>query len=50
MEAARHDRFVWTDDDFHHLPDWLATLSVDYKEYGLVSEVPSFVGRIESLE
>ncbi len=25
MEAARHDRLVWTDDDFHHPPDWLAT-------------------------
>ncbi len=39
MEAACHDRLVWTDDDFHHPPDWLATLSADYEEYGPVSEV-----------
>ena len=29
MAAARHDRFIWTDDDFHYPPDWLAILSVD---------------------
>ena len=45
MAAARHDRLVWTDDDFHHPPDWLATLSADYETYGPVSEVPYFVGR-----
>ncbi|WP_336365214.1 glycosyltransferase [Halalkalicoccus salilacus] len=45
METARHDRIVWTDDDFHHPPDWLATLSTDYEQYGPVSEVPYFVGR-----
>ena len=45
MEAARHDRLVWTDDDFHHPPDWLATLSADYEKHGPVSEVPYFVGR-----
>ena len=45
MEAARHDRLVWTDDDFHHPPDWLATLSADYEQYGPVSEVPYFVGQ-----
>ncbi len=45
METARHDRLVWTDDDFHHPPDWLATLSADYEQYGPVSEVPYFVGR-----
>ena len=45
MEAARHDRLVWTDDDFHHPPDWLTTLNADYEEYGPVSEVPYFVGR-----
>ena len=45
MKAARHDRLVWTDDDFHHPPDWLATLSADYEKYGPVSEVPCFVGR-----
>ncbi|MFC7010056.1 glycosyltransferase family 2 protein [Halalkalicoccus salilacus] len=45
MKVARHDRLVWTDDDFHHPPDWLAALSADYEEYGPVSEVPYFVGR-----
>jgi hypothetical protein len=45
MEAARHDRLVWTDDDFHHPPDWLATFNADYETYGPVSEVPYFVGR-----
>ncbi|WP_049999316.1 glycosyltransferase family 2 protein [Halococcus sediminicola] len=45
MEAARHDRLVWTDDDFHHPPDWLATLSADYEQRGPVSEVPYFVGQ-----
>ncbi len=45
MEAARHDRVVWTDDDFHHPPDWLADLHADYEEHGPVSEVPFFVGR-----
>ncbi|WP_336346206.1 glycosyltransferase [Halalkalicoccus ordinarius] len=45
MEAARHDRLVWTDDDFHQPPDWLATLSADYEKYGPVSEVPYFIGQ-----
>ena len=45
MEAARHDRLAWTDDDFHHPPDWLATLSADYEQRGPVSEVPYFVGQ-----
>ncbi|WP_458189718.1 glycosyltransferase [Haladaptatus sp. NG-WS-4] len=45
MEAARHDRFVWTDDDFHHPPDWLAVLHTDYDRHGPVSELPFFVGR-----
>ncbi|GAA0266941.1 glycosyltransferase [Halobacterium noricense] len=45
MEAAAHDRIVWTDDDFHHPPDWLATLHADYERYGPVSELPFFVGR-----
>ena len=45
MAAARHDRLVWTDDDFHHPQDWLTTLNADYAEYGPVSEVPYFVGR-----
>jgi hypothetical protein len=45
MEAACHDRLILTDDDFHHPPDWLATLTADYDRYGPVSEVPYFVGR-----
>jgi hypothetical protein len=45
MEAARHDRLVWTDDDFHHPPDWLETLNAEYERHGPVSEVPYFVGR-----
>lgn len=44
MEAARHDRLVWSDDDFHHPPDWLDTLGQDYDEHGPVSETPYFVG------
>ncbi|QFU83015.1 glycosyltransferase [Natronorubrum aibiense] len=45
MEAAEHDRFVWTDDDFHHPPDWLARLRVDYDRHGPTSELPVFVGQ-----
>ncbi|MFB6360519.1 MAG: glycosyltransferase family 2 protein, partial [Halobacteriales archaeon] len=45
LEAARHDRLVWTDDDFHHPPDWLATFNSDYETQGPVSEVPYFVGQ-----
>ena len=45
MKAACHDRLVWTDDDFHHPPDWLATLSADYETRGPVLEVLYFVGR-----
>ena len=45
MESARHDRIVWTDDDFHHPPDWLDDLHADYERHGPVSELPFFVGR-----
>ena len=45
MERARHDRLVWTDDDFDHPPDWLDQLSADYDRHGPVSEVPFFRGR-----
>lgn len=44
MEAATHERLVWTDDDFHHPPDWLAELSADYDRRGPTSELPIFVG------
>ena len=45
MEAARHDRLVWTDDDFHHPPDWLQRLQADYDRHGPVTELPVVVGR-----
>ncbi|MFB6120806.1 MAG: glycosyltransferase family 2 protein [Halobacteriaceae archaeon] len=45
MDAARHDRLVWTDDDFHHPPDWLDGLHAAYERHGPVSELPFFVGR-----
>lgn len=45
MGAARNDRIVWTDDDFHHPPDWLAQLHARYERHGPVTEVPFFVGR-----
>ena len=45
MEAAAHDRIVWTDDDFHHPPDWLARLCADYERRGPVTELPFFAGR-----
>lgn len=44
MDAARHDRLVWTDNDFHYPPDWFATLNNDYDRHAPVSEVPFFVG------
>ncbi|WP_137285811.1 glycosyltransferase [Halorussus salinisoli] len=44
MKAARHDRIVWTDDDFHHPSDWLTSLHADYDRHGPVSELPFFVG------
>ena len=44
MAAARHDRIVWTDDDFRHPPEWLATLNADYERRGPTTEVPVFVG------
>ena len=45
MEAADHDRLVWTDDDFHHPSDWLDRLREDYAEYGPTTELPAFIGR-----
>lgn len=44
IEAARHDRIVLTDDDYHHPPDWLDALHADYERHGPTSEVPFFVG------
>jgi len=45
MEAAANDRIAWTDDDFRHPSDWLATLAADYERRGPTTEVPVFVGR-----
>nr|WP_276234153.1 glycosyltransferase [Halosegnis sp. DT85] len=45
IETARHDRLVWTDDDFYHPPDWLDRLHEDYAEYGPTTELPVFVGQ-----
>jgi hypothetical protein len=45
MAAASHDRLVWTDDDFHHPPNWLARLKRDYAENGPTTELPGFVGQ-----
>ncbi|MFC4451181.1 glycosyltransferase [Halorussus aquaticus] len=44
MEEATHDRLVWTDDDFHHPPNWLAALHEAYDRKGPVSELYFFVG------
>ena len=45
MEAADHDRLVWTDDDFHHPPEWLAELQADYERQGPTTELPFFEGQ-----
>ena len=45
MAAAEGDRIVWTDDDFHHPPDWLERLHADYERQGPTTELPVFVGR-----
>ena len=45
MEAADHDRLVWTDDDFHHPPEWLAELQADYERQGPTTELPVFEGQ-----
>ena len=45
MKLAEHDRIVWTDDDFHHPPDWLEQMQADYERQGPTTEVPLFVGR-----
>ncbi|WP_255169477.1 glycosyltransferase [Natrononativus amylolyticus] len=44
MEAAESERIVWTDDDFHHPPDWLEGLHADYAVHGPTTELPVFVG------
>ncbi|GAA0255739.1 hypothetical protein GCM10009000_085640 [Halobacterium noricense] len=44
MNEASHQRLVWTDDDFHHPPDWLSQLHQDYNRNGPVTELPFFIG------
>ncbi|WP_284008861.1 glycosyltransferase [Haloarcula pelagica] len=44
MDAAAHDRLVWTDDDFYHPEGWLGTLLADYETHGPTTELPQFVG------
>jgi len=44
MAAARHDRFVWTDDDFARGPDWLDELVAAGERHGPASAVPFFTG------
>ncbi|MEA1930386.1 MAG: glycosyltransferase [Euryarchaeota archaeon] len=45
MAAADNERLVWTDDDFHHPPEWLGDLQEDYDRQGPTTEMPYFVGR-----
>ena len=45
MRAATRELVVWTDDDFHHPPDWLDQLRADYNEQGPTTEIPLFVGQ-----
>lgn len=45
MTHARHDRFVWTDDDFERGPDWLDRLVAAGQTHGPSTAVPFFAGR-----
>lgn len=45
IHAAANDRILWTDDDFHHPPDWLVQLNADYEQHGPVTEIPFFAGQ-----
>lgn len=44
MERAKHDRFVWTDDDFTHPSDWLDRLVDAGERHGPATVIPDFVG------
>lgn len=44
MTEARHDRFVWTDDDFERDPDWLNRLVAAGETHGPATAVPFFTG------
>jgi hypothetical protein len=44
MRRARHDRFVWTDDDFERDPDWLDRLVAAGERHGPATAIPFFGG------
>jgi hypothetical protein len=44
MSRARHDRFVWTDDDFERDPDWLDRLVAAGERHGPATAIPFFSG------
>ena len=44
MSEASNNRFVWTDDDFHHDDNWLDRLVAAGEEHGPASAVPFFTG------
>jgi hypothetical protein len=44
MERARHERFVWTDDDFERDPTWLDRLVAAGEAHGPASAIPFFTG------
>jgi hypothetical protein len=44
MERARHDRFVWTDEDCTHSPDCLDRFAVAEQKHGPAIVIPNFVG------
>jgi len=44
MEAASHDRLVWTDDDFSREADWLETLIAAGETHGPATAIPLFAG------
>lgn len=43
LEHASHDRLIWTDDDFRHGDDWLATMKNLGEQHGAVSGIPVFI-------
>jgi len=45
MAEARHDRFVWTDDDFERDEDWLDRLVAAGETHGPATAIPFFTGR-----
>lgn len=44
MTQARHDRFVWTDDDFERDMEWLNRLVAAGEAHGPATAVPFFTG------